>query len=74
MEFMVSQKGIEIDPAKIQVILKMPTPSGIIEVQYFLEKLNFISRFITQITQVLISPKPMEERTIGLDYRMPNQL
>ena len=51
MGFLMSQKGIEIDSSKIKAILEMPVPSGLTEVRSFLGKLNFISRFISQMTQ-----------------------
>ena len=48
--FMVCQHGIEIDPGKIRAITKMPTPTREKEVRGFLGRINFISRFISQLT------------------------
>src|SRR5450432_3937423 len=50
--FIVSRRGIEIDPAKIKAITNMPPPRGEREVRSFLGKLNFISRFISQMDDV----------------------
>jgi len=43
-------QGIEVDPAKIKAIVDMPAPTTQKEVRGFLGRLNYISRFITQLT------------------------
>ena len=48
--FIVSQKGIEVDPNKVRAILEMPVPKTEKEVRGFLGRLNYISRFISQLT------------------------
>ncbi|XP_073224697.1 uncharacterized protein [Cicer arietinum] len=48
--FVVSQRGIEVDPDKIRAIAEMPLPSTEKEVCGFLGRLNYISRFISQLT------------------------
>nr|XP_027093622.1 uncharacterized protein LOC113714023 [Coffea arabica] len=48
--FIVSKKGIEIDPAKIKAIRDMPVPKTQKDVKSFLGKINFIGRFIAQLT------------------------
>ncbi|XP_027072065.1 uncharacterized protein [Coffea arabica] len=48
--FIVSKKGIEIDPAKIKAIREMPVPRTQKDVKSFLGKINFIGRFIAQLT------------------------
>jgi len=48
--FIVSQKGIEVDLDKVRAILKMPHPNTKKEVRDFLERLNYIARFIFQLT------------------------
>ena len=47
---MVSRHGIKIDPEKIKAITKMPTTMREKEIQGFLGRINFISRFISQLT------------------------
>ena len=44
--FIVSQRGIEVDPAKIQAIRDMPTPQSEKQICNFLGKVNYIARFI----------------------------
>ena len=48
--FIVSQRGIEVDPDKVCAILEMPHPCTEKEVRGFLERLNYIVRFIFQLT------------------------
>ena len=51
--FIVSQRGIEVDPDKVRVILKMPHPSTEKQVRDFLGRLNYIARFIFQLTPLV---------------------
>jgi len=48
--FIVSAKGIEVDPDKVKAIQSMPPPRTQKEVRSFLGRLNYISRFISQLT------------------------
>nr|KYP62162.1 Retrotransposable element Tf2 [Cajanus cajan] len=48
--FVVSEKWIEVDPDKVRAILEMPAPSTEKEVCGFLGRLNYIARFISQLT------------------------
>jgi hypothetical protein len=48
--FIVSQKGIEVDPDKVKEIQNMPAPKTEKEVRGFLGRLNYISRFISHLT------------------------
>ena len=48
--FIVSQKGIEVDPDKVKVIQEMPAPRTEKQVRGFLGRLNYISRFISHMT------------------------
>ncbi|GAU43336.1 hypothetical protein TSUD_398810 [Trifolium subterraneum] len=48
--FIVSQKGIEVDPDKVRAIGEMPAPQTENQVRGFLGRLNYISRFISHMT------------------------
>ena len=50
--FIVSRRGIELDPSKIKVIQDLPPPKTKREVISFLGRLNYISRFIAKSTVV----------------------
>ncbi|WJX13071.1 hypothetical protein P8452_03506 [Trifolium repens] len=48
--FIVSQRGIEVDPDKVRAIQDMSAPRTEKEVRGFLGRLNYISRFISHLT------------------------
>ena len=48
--FLVSDRGIEVDPSRIKVILEMPPPKSEKEIKGFLGQLQYISRFIAKLT------------------------
>ena len=50
--YMVSERGIEVDPDKIRTILDMPAPRTEREVRGFLGRLQYISRFIARLTDI----------------------
>eukprot|EP00253_Pinus_taeda_P029252 PITA_29252 len=48
----ISKDGIRIDPDRIQAILQIPHPRNIKELQTFLEKINFLRRFIPNLAEL----------------------
>ncbi|RVW75857.1 Retrovirus-related Pol polyprotein from transposon 297 [Vitis vinifera] len=50
---MVSERGIEVDPDKIKAILDMPAPKTEKDIRGFLGRLQYISRFIAILTDIL---------------------
>ena len=48
--FMVSQKGIEVNPDKIKAIEEMKPPRTKKVIQGFLGRIQYISKFIAQLT------------------------
>ena len=50
LKFMVSHKGIEVNPDKIQAIMNMEPPRNIKEVQYLIERVTTLNRFISKAT------------------------
>ena len=48
--FLITQRGIEVDPSKITAIFEMPPPRTEKEVRSFLGKVQFIRRFISKLT------------------------
>ena len=49
----ISKDGIRIDPERIQAILQVPYPRNIKELQAFLGKINFLSRFIPNLAELI---------------------
>jgi hypothetical protein len=50
--YMVSERGIEVDPVKVRAILEMPAPKTEKEVRGLLGRLQYISRFIARLTPI----------------------
>ncbi|PKI49419.1 hypothetical protein CRG98_030189, partial [Punica granatum] len=48
--FVVSERGIEVDPDKVKAIRELPPPLTVREVRGFLGRLNYIARFIANLT------------------------
>ncbi|XP_047268683.1 uncharacterized protein LOC124898779 [Capsicum annuum] len=48
--FIINRRGIELDPSKVKSIRELPPPKNKTEVMSFLGRLNYISRFITQLS------------------------
>ena len=49
--FIVSEKGIEVDPDKVKAIQELSPPHTQKQVRGFLGRLNYIARFISQLTE-----------------------
>ncbi|RDX91944.1 Retrovirus-related Pol polyprotein from transposon gypsy, partial [Mucuna pruriens] len=48
--FVVNERGIEVDPDKVKIIREMPTPKIESKIRGFLGRVNYIARFISQLT------------------------
>ena len=48
--FVISDKGIEVDPTKVKTIQEISAPRTEKEVRGFLGRLNYISRFISHLS------------------------
>ena len=48
--FLVSDRGIEVDPSKIKGMLEMPPPMNEMEIRGFLGRLQYINQFIAKLT------------------------
>ena len=48
--FMVSQRGIEVDPDKTKTIVEMKPPKTEKEIRGFLGSIQYISKFVAQLT------------------------
>ncbi|XP_060183057.1 uncharacterized protein LOC132613010 [Lycium barbarum] len=55
LEFIVSRRGIELDQTKIKEIQELPPPKTKKEFTSFLERVNYIERFIAQST-IIVEP------------------
>ena len=48
---MISNNGIEVDPEKVKAIRDMSPPRTQKEVRSFMGRVNFLARFISNLTQ-----------------------
>ena len=48
--FLITQRGNDVDPSKIEAISAMPAPRNEREVRGFIGKIQYISRFISKLT------------------------
>ncbi|PKI71983.1 hypothetical protein CRG98_007599 [Punica granatum] len=49
--FIVSEKSIKVDPNKVKAIMELSSPSTVREVRSFLGRMNYIARFIANLTE-----------------------
>ena len=52
--FLVHERGIQVDPAKIQAIRDMSPPTSLRQLQSFLGKINYIRRFIPDLSSKIL--------------------
>jgi hypothetical protein len=57
--FIVHEEGIEIDPKRVEAIKKIPGPTCKKEVQSLLGKVNYLRRFISNLTGWIESLLPL---------------
>ena len=50
LRFMVSQRGIEVNPKKVRAILDMTSPKTVKEVQKLTKRIAALNRFVSRVT------------------------
>ena len=51
--FIVSKHGIRVDPDKVKVIVELPAPQSILQLQRLQGKANFLRRFIVNYVEMM---------------------
>ena len=60
----ISKEGIKPDPAKVDVILKMPTPQNKTELASFLGMCNYLSPYIPRLSDVTGTLRQLNKKTV----------
>ncbi|XP_058189200.1 uncharacterized protein LOC131306789 [Rhododendron vialii] len=71
--FLITQKGIEVDPPKIQAIMEIPPPKTKKEVRSFLGKVQFINRFISRLTATCEPLYKLLKKDIDVEWNQDYQ-
>jgi hypothetical protein len=64
----VSKDGIKIDPSRIESIQKLEHPRNIKELQSFIEKINFLRRFIPNLAELLRNITNMLKKDVKIKW------
>jgi len=64
----ISKDGIRIDPARIEAILNITHPRNIKELQSFLGKINFLRRFISNLSELIRELNNMLKKDSALKW------
>jgi len=64
----ISNRGIEVDPAKIDVISQLPYPSCVREVCSFLGHAGFYRRFIKDFSKVALPLSNLLQKEVEFDF------
>ena len=54
MGHVISEKGLQADPAKVKAVLEMPTPTDVASVRRFIGFTNYLSKVLPQLSAVLL--------------------
>ncbi|MCO5591166.1 hypothetical protein L7F22_045147 [Adiantum nelumboides] len=67
----ISQRGIEVDPAKAKALLELPSPKSIKEVTSFMQKVKYMARFIHLASDLL---HPLQKLTQQVEFAWSEHL
>ena len=68
LSHIISNKGIEVDPAKISIISQLPYPSCVREVRSFLGHAGFYRRFIRDFSKVTLPLSNLLQKEVEFDF------
>ena len=64
----VSAKGIEVDKAKIDLILSLPYPTSVQKVRSFLGHVGFYRRFIRNFLMITLPLSKLLQKDVPFDF------
>ncbi|RDY07908.1 Retrovirus-related Pol polyprotein from transposon 17.6, partial [Mucuna pruriens] len=68
---LVSNKGIEVDKAKIDIISSLPNPSSVREVRSFLGHAGFYRRFIKNFSKLALPLSKLLQKDVEFNFDQP---
>ena len=72
--FMVSQRGIEVNPKKVRAIMELEPPKTVKTVQSLNGKVAALNRFVSKATDKCLPFFSSTEEIIRVDGRMPESI
>ena len=64
MGHVLSDKGLQVDPAKVQAITDLPVPTSVVELKRFLGMVGYLSRFVPNISEVLAPLRQLTQHKV----------
>ena len=66
----ISEEGIKVDPKRVEGILNISHQRNLKELQYFIGKINFLSRFIPNLAKLLRNITNILRKEVGVKWKM----
>ena len=60
----ISSEGVKPDPAKVDIILKMPSPKSKLELAFFLGMCNYLSSYIPQLYDITTTLRQLNKKSV----------
>ncbi|GFX36267.1 transposon Tf2-8 polyprotein [Trichonephila clavipes] len=70
----ISKLGIKPDPDHIEAVVEMPTPKSKTEVRRLLGRMNFLSKFITNVSKVTASLREIIHENVEFNWGKEQEL
>ncbi|RDX75381.1 Retrovirus-related Pol polyprotein from transposon 17.6, partial [Mucuna pruriens] len=68
---LISNKGIEVDKSKIDIITSLPNPTSMREVHSFLGHAGFYRRFIKNFNKITLPLSKMLQKDVDFSFDQP---
>ncbi|RDX63073.1 Retrovirus-related Pol polyprotein, partial [Mucuna pruriens] len=71
LRHLVSNRGIEVDKSKIDIITSLPNPTSVREVRSFLGHIGFYRRFIKNFSKIALSLSKLLQKEVEFKFDQP---
>ncbi|RDX79476.1 Retrovirus-related Pol polyprotein, partial [Mucuna pruriens] len=68
---LVSNRGIEVDKSKIDIISSLQNPASVLEVRYFLGHAGFYRRFIKNFSKLALPLSKLLQKDVEFNFNQP---